>query len=63
MEPHVELFDKATNLLQSRTPAAGGFGKKVANQGSDGSRPRAAGRLFRIVAPARLRHAHSNDHS
>ena len=29
----VELFDKATNPLQSRTPAAGGFGKKAANQG------------------------------
>ena len=28
----VELFDKATNPLQSRAPA-GGFGKKVANQG------------------------------
>ena len=28
----VELFDKATNPLQSRA-AAGGFGKKVANQG------------------------------
>ena len=29
----VELFDKATNPLQSRAPAAGGFGKKTANQG------------------------------
>jgi HPt (histidine-containing phosphotransfer) domain-containing protein len=29
----VELFDKATNPLQSRAPAAGGFGKKAANQG------------------------------
>ena len=29
----IELFDKATNPLQSRGPAAGGFGKKVANQG------------------------------
>jgi HPt (histidine-containing phosphotransfer) domain-containing protein len=29
----VELFDKATNPLQSRAPVAGGFGKKVANQG------------------------------
>ena len=28
----VELFDKATNPLQSRAPV-GGFGKKVANQG------------------------------
>jgi HPt (histidine-containing phosphotransfer) domain-containing protein len=28
-----ELFDKATNPLQSRAPAAGGFGKKIANQG------------------------------
>ena len=25
----VELFDKATNPLQSRTPVAGGFGRKV----------------------------------
>ena len=29
----VELFDKATNPLQSRAPAVGGFGKKVGNQG------------------------------
>lgn len=29
----IELFDKAVNPLQSRAPAAGGFGKKVANQG------------------------------
>ena len=29
----VELFDKATNPLQSRPPAAAGFGKKAANQG------------------------------
>ena len=29
----VELFDKATNPLQSRAPAPGGFGKKAANQG------------------------------
>ena len=29
----IELFDKATNPLQSRGPAPGGFGKKVANQG------------------------------
>jgi HPt (histidine-containing phosphotransfer) domain-containing protein len=29
----VELFDKATNPLQSRAAAPGGFGKKVANQG------------------------------
>ena len=29
----VDLFDKATNPLQSRTPAAGGFGRRVANQG------------------------------
>lgn len=30
----VELFDKATNPLQSRAaPGVGGFGKKVANQG------------------------------
>jgi len=29
----IELFDKATNPLQSRGPVAGGFGKKVANQG------------------------------
>ena len=29
-----ELFDKATNPLQSRAaPVAGGFGKKIANQG------------------------------
>jgi histidine phosphotransfer protein HptB len=28
-----ELFDKATNPLQSRPGAAGGFGRKVANQG------------------------------
>ena len=29
----IELFDKATNPLQSRNPAAGGFGKKAGNQG------------------------------
>jgi HPt (histidine-containing phosphotransfer) domain-containing protein len=29
----VELFDKATNPLVSRTPAPGGFGRKVTNQG------------------------------
>ena len=29
----IELFDKATNPLQSRAGTAGGFGKKVANQG------------------------------
>lgn len=29
----IELFDKATNPLQSRAPAPGGFGKKAANQG------------------------------
>lgn len=29
----IELFDKAVNPLQSRAPSAGGFGKKVANQG------------------------------
>ena len=29
----IELFDKATNPLQSRGPVAGGFGKKVASQG------------------------------
>jgi hypothetical protein len=29
----VELFDKATNPLLTRAPVAGGFGKKVANQG------------------------------
>ena len=29
----IELFDKAVNPLQSRAPVAGGFGKKVANQG------------------------------
>lgn len=29
----VELFDKATNPLVSRTPASGGFGRKVTNQG------------------------------
>ena len=29
----IELFDKATNPLQSRAGAPGGFGKKVANQG------------------------------
>ena len=29
----IELFDRATNPLQSRGPIAGGFGKKVANQG------------------------------
>ena len=28
-----ELFDKATNPVQSRAPAAGGFGRKAANQG------------------------------
>jgi len=28
----IELFDKATNPLQSRV-APGGFGKKIANQG------------------------------
>jgi len=28
-----ELFDKATNPLQSRAPVAGGFGRKAANQG------------------------------
>ena len=28
-----ELFDKATNPLQSRAAPTGGFGKKVANQG------------------------------
>ena len=29
----IELFDKATNPLQSRPGAPGGFGRKVANQG------------------------------
>jgi HPt (histidine-containing phosphotransfer) domain-containing protein len=29
----IELFDKATNPLQSRAPVPGGFGKKAANQG------------------------------
>ena len=29
----VELFEKATNPLVSRTPAPGGFGRKVSNQG------------------------------
>ena len=29
----IDLFDKAVNPLQSRGPVAGGFGKKVANQG------------------------------
>jgi chemotaxis protein histidine kinase CheA len=29
----IELFDKATNPLQSRVGAPAGFGKKVANQG------------------------------
>ena len=29
----VELFDKATNPLQTRAPARGGFGRKVTNQG------------------------------
>ncbi len=29
----IELFDKATNPLQSRGPAPGGFGRKVGNQG------------------------------
>ena len=29
----VELFDKATNPLQSRATGPGGFGRKVANQG------------------------------
>jgi HPt (histidine-containing phosphotransfer) domain-containing protein len=29
----IELFDKATNPLQSRGSVGGGFGKKVANQG------------------------------
>ena len=29
----VELFDKATNPLVSRTPTPGGFGRKVTNQG------------------------------
>jgi HPt (histidine-containing phosphotransfer) domain-containing protein len=29
----IELFDKATNPLQSRAVAPGGFGKKAANQG------------------------------
>jgi len=28
-----ELFEKATNPLQSRTASAGGFGRRVANQG------------------------------
>jgi HPt (histidine-containing phosphotransfer) domain-containing protein len=29
----VEMFEKATNPLVSRTPAPGGFGRKVSNQG------------------------------
>jgi HPt (histidine-containing phosphotransfer) domain-containing protein len=29
----IELFDKATNPLLSRAPAAGAFGRKVTNQG------------------------------
>jgi HPt (histidine-containing phosphotransfer) domain-containing protein len=29
----IELFDQATNPLQSRGPTAGGFGRKVTNQG------------------------------
>jgi histidine phosphotransfer protein HptB len=29
----IELFEKATNPLVSRTPAPGGFGRKVTNQG------------------------------
>src|SRR3954468_2626411 len=29
----VELFEKATNPLVSRTPASGAFGRKVTNQG------------------------------
>ena len=29
----IELFDKATNPLQSRVGGPGGFGRKVANQG------------------------------
>jgi len=29
----IEFFDKATNPLQSRPGSAGGFGRKVANQG------------------------------
>ena len=29
----IELFDKATNPLLTRTPAAGGFGRKASNQG------------------------------
>ena len=29
----IELFEKATNPLVSRTPAAGGFGRKANNQG------------------------------
>jgi HPt (histidine-containing phosphotransfer) domain-containing protein len=29
----IELFDKATNPLVSRTPAPGGFGRTVTNQG------------------------------
>lgn len=29
----IELFDQATNPLQSRVSAAGGFGRKVTNQG------------------------------
>jgi len=29
----VELFEKATNPLVSRAPSAGGFGRKVSNQG------------------------------
>jgi len=31
-EQTIELFDKATNPLLSRAPAAGGFGRKSANQ-------------------------------
>jgi hypothetical protein len=29
----IELFDKATNPLQSRAATPGGFGRKAANQG------------------------------
>ncbi len=29
----IELFDKATNPLLTRAPAAGGFGRKAGNQG------------------------------
>ena len=29
----IELFDKATNPLQSRAPTAGAFGRKITNQG------------------------------